>query len=200
MTLSTFTPAIDSLLLDVSDTTLHVTSEQFDRLCLKNPDLRLELTKDGELIVMHPTGGETGWRNAQLSGQVGAWNQDTNLGAGFSSSTGFDFTGISGGIMSPDVSWIEQSRLEGVDLDCFVSVVPDFVIELGSIDSPLPYVRSKMQEYQRLRVKLGLLVNLIDKQVEVYRVEKEIEILESSISIDCSEVMPEFILNLVKIW
>ena len=58
MTISTFLPKIDPLLLDVSDTSLHVTSEQFDRLCLKNPDLRLELTKDGELIAMSPTGSQ----------------------------------------------------------------------------------------------------------------------------------------------
>ncbi|MGL5943515.1 MAG: hypothetical protein ACRC2S_24755 [Waterburya sp.] len=38
------------LLLDVSNTTLHVTPEEFDSLCLNNPDLRLELTKDKELF------------------------------------------------------------------------------------------------------------------------------------------------------
>ena len=200
MTLSLSLPKIEPLLLDVSETSLHVTPEQFDRLSLNNPDLRLELTKDGQLIVMNPTGGETGWRNADLSGQLGVWNQDTNLGSGFSSSTGFDFISIGGGIMSPDVSWIEHSRLEGVNLNCFVAVVPDFVIELSSIDTPFPYVRSKMLEYRLLGVKLGLLVNLIDKQVEVYRLGQAVEILESPMSVDCSEVMPEFILNLAEIW
>lgn len=40
------------LLLNVSNTVLHVTADEFDSLCLDNPDLRLELTKDQELIVI----------------------------------------------------------------------------------------------------------------------------------------------------
>lgn len=39
------------LLLDISNTTLHLTPEQFERLCLDNPDLKLELTGEGKLIV-----------------------------------------------------------------------------------------------------------------------------------------------------
>ncbi|MEN9567273.1 MAG: hypothetical protein RLZZ69_2469 [Cyanobacteriota bacterium] len=42
------------LLLNVSNTVLHVSASEFDSLCLDNPDLRLELTKDQELIVMSP--------------------------------------------------------------------------------------------------------------------------------------------------
>jgi Uma2 family endonuclease len=42
------------LLLDVSNTTLTVTPEQFLRLTIDNPDLRLELTPNRELIVMTP--------------------------------------------------------------------------------------------------------------------------------------------------
>ena len=200
MTLSTFTPAIDSLLLDVSDTTLHVTSEQFDRLCLKNPDLRLELTKDGELIVMPPAFGETGKKNLKLGGQVYVWNDRTELGEAFDSSTGYDFTGMGGGKPSPDVSWIEKSKVEGISLNRFIPVVPDFVIELRSSSDNLKPLQAKMVEYQRLGVRMGLLINPQNKQVEIYRVGQEVELLELPMSIDCSEVMPEFILNLAKIW
>ena len=62
--------ALQPLLLDVSDVKLMVTPEHFDRLCIQNPDLRLELTKDGELIVMPQTGGESGKRNGNLFGEV----------------------------------------------------------------------------------------------------------------------------------
>jgi Uma2 family endonuclease len=34
--------------------------------------------------------------------------------------------------MSPDVSWIEKSRLEGINITGFIPVVPDFIIELRS--------------------------------------------------------------------
>ena len=193
-------PTKSSLLLDVSNATLHVTPEQFDLLCIDNPDLRLELTKDGELIVMPPTGGETGKRNLDLTTQVGVWNKQNKLGEAFESSTGYDFTGIGGGKVSPDVSWIEQSQLIGVSIDKFIPVVPDFAIELRSKSDNLKPMQAKMQEYQRLGVRLGLLINPQDKQVEVYRLGQEMEVLESPMSVSCQDVMPGFILSLTDIW
>ncbi|HEY9769580.1 MAG TPA: Uma2 family endonuclease [Coleofasciculaceae cyanobacterium] len=64
--------------------------------------------------------------------QVIAWNKQTKLGEVFDSSTGYDFIPIGGGKMSPDVSWIEKSRLEGINITGFIPVVPDFIIELRS--------------------------------------------------------------------
>jgi Uma2 family endonuclease len=60
MTIATV-PVIETqpLLLDVSNTTLTVIPEQFDTLCIDNPDLRLELTPDLQLIAMAPASGET---------------------------------------------------------------------------------------------------------------------------------------------
>lgn len=89
------------LLLDVSHTVLHVTPDQFDQLCQDNPDLRLELTKEGELIVMAPAGGETGSKNLDLATDVNLWNRQTNRGRAFDSSTGYDFTAIGGASYLP---------------------------------------------------------------------------------------------------
>jgi Uma2 family endonuclease len=188
------------LLIDVSNTTLTITPEQFDLLCIDNPDLRLELTPNRELIVMAPAGGESSEKNADLIIDVGIWNRQTNLGKVFDSSGGYDFTAFEGGKLSPDVSWIEKSRLEGVNIVGFISVVPDFVIELRSATDNLKPLQEKMVEYQRLGVKLGLLVNPKNKQVEVYRPGKEPEILESPDTVNCEDVMPGFILSLKKIW
>jgi len=190
----------DALLLDVSHAKLIVTSEQFDQLCIDNPDLRLELTKDGELIVMAPTGGESGERNLNLAIDLGIWNRQSNLGRAFDSSTGYDFTACGGGKLSPDLSWIEKSRLVGVEIVGFIPIVPDFVIELRSATDNLKPLQEKMQEYRRLGVKLGLLVNPQDRQVEIYRLEQETEILESPDAIDCGEVMPGFVLSMSRIW
>jgi Uma2 family endonuclease len=188
------------LLLNVSNTVLHITPEEFDSLCIDNPDLKLELTKDHELIIMPPTGGESGKKNINLSGQVWYWNQQTKLGEGFDSSTGYDFTTFGGGKLSPDVSWIEKSRLDGVDIEGFIPIVPDFVIELRSATDKLKPLQTKMLEYQRLGVKLGLLINPRDQQVEIYRLKQNIELLESPTSINCDLVMPGFRLDLTEIW
>jgi Uma2 family endonuclease len=204
MTIATSIPNtsvdIQPLLLDVRNTRLTVTSEQFDRLCIDNPDLRLELTPDLELIVMAPTGGESGRKNFKLSGQLFVWNERTELGEAFDSSTGYDLTTFNGGKPSPDVSWIEKSRLEGVNIVGLIPIVPDFALELRSATDSLSETKAKMEKYQRVGVRLGLLVNPQNKQVEIYRPGKEPEILESPASIDCTEVMPGFILDMSRIW
>jgi Uma2 family endonuclease len=188
------------LLLDVSNTTLTVSAQQFDRLCIDNPDLRLELTPNRELIVMAPAGGETSERNADLVTDVNIWNRQTNLGRVFDSSGGYDFEAFGGGQPSPDVSWIEKSRLEGVNIVRFIPIVPDFVIELRSASDNLQPTQKKMLEYQRVGVRLGLLIDPKKKRVEIYRQGQEPEILEYPKSIDCNEVMPGFILDLSRIW
>jgi Uma2 family endonuclease len=188
------------LLINVSNTRLTVTPEQFDVLCIDNPDLRLELTPNRELMVMAPAGGESSKKNNDLSGQLWYWNRQTNLGETFDSSGGYDFTALGGGKPAPDASWIEKSRLEGVNIVGFIPIVPDFVIELRSATDGLKTLQEKMREYQRLGVRLGLLVNPKNQQVEIYRPEQEPEILESPISIDCNEVMPGFILSMERIW
>jgi Uma2 family endonuclease len=117
-------------------------------------------------------------------------------------------TAFGGGKLSPDVSWIEKSRLEGVNIVGFIPVIPDFVIELRSATDSLSETQSKMREYQRLGVRLGLLVNPQNKKVEIYRPGRELEILESPsslvedlpLAIDCNEVMPGFILSMDRIF
>jgi Uma2 family endonuclease len=199
MTIATSTNT-KTLLLDVSNTTLHVTPEQFDRLCIDNPNLRLELAPDQQLIVMTPAFGESGKQNGNLFARVWNWNDQTKLGDVFDSSTGYDFTAIGGGKPSPDVSWIEKSRLEGVSLQQFIPVVPDFVIELRSTTDRLSDVKKKMIEYQRLGVKLGLLINPQSKQVEVYELELDVKTYQSPTEIACDSVMPGFKLSLAEIW
>jgi Uma2 family endonuclease len=189
----------ETVAVNIHSADLHVTPAQFDRLCADNRDLRLELTKEGKLIVMAPTFGESGKRNLSLAIQVGNWNERTELGEAFDSSTGYDFTPIGGGKMSPDVSWIENSRLEGVSLRQFIPVVPDFLIELRSTTDRLKDLQAKMLEYQRLGVKLGLLINPQDKQVEIYRLGRETEVLQDPGSIDCTDIMLEFMVDLTKI-
>jgi Uma2 family endonuclease len=200
MMIATAPTLAQTLLLNVANTTFTVTPEQFDLLCIDNPDLRLELTRNHELIVMAPTGGESGERNSDLLIQVGIWNRQTKPGRVFDSSTGYDFTAIGGGKISPDVSWIEKSRLEGINIAGFIKVVPDFVIELRSATDRLNAVKTKMIEYQTLGVKLGLLINPQDKKVEIYRLGQELEILDAPTTVNCDDVLSGFALNMSEIW
>ena len=190
---------IKPLLLDVGSITLRVTHEEFEKLCHDNPDRLFELTATGELIVMAPAGWESSERNSDLTTDVNLWNRQTKLGRAFDSSGGFTLP--NGAIRSPDVTWIDRSKLVNIPAGVkFPPVVPDFVIELRSDTDRMPKLREKMEEYRSNGVRLALPIDPQTKQVEIYRLEQAPEILESPVSINCSEVMPGFILDLTRIW
>ncbi|MBT9313609.1 Uma2 family endonuclease [Leptothoe kymatousa] len=156
------------LTLDVSQ--VHLTDEQFYQLCITNPEMRLERTAKGILIVMSPVGGESGNREFELGLDLGLWNRQTGLGKVFSSSTIFKLPG--GGDRSPDVAWVELSRWHGLTPEeqaKFPPIAPDFVIELRSRTDSLKTLQDKMQEYMESGVRLGWLVNPQNQQVEIYR-------------------------------
>ena len=187
------------LFLDVQNITLRITHEEFEKLCQDNPDRSFELTATGELIVMAPAGWESSEKNSDLTTDVNLWNRQTKLGRAFDSSGGFTLP--NGAVRSPDVTWIEKSKLLDIPAGVkFPQVIPDFVIELRSDTDRMPKLREKMEEYRSNGVQLGLPIDPKNQQVEIYRPGQEPSILESPMSIDCSEVMPGFILNLSEIW
>ena len=189
------------LLLDVHSITLRVTHEEFEKLCLDNRDRSFELTATGELIVMAPVGGESGNSELELGGELFVWNRQARLGKIFSSSTVFVLP--NGASRSPDAAWVELSRWEALTPEQrtkFPPLAPDFVIELRSATDRLPPLREKMEEYRSNGVRLGLLIDPQNQQVEIYRPGQDPEIRVSPTAIDCSEVMPGFILSMSEIW
>jgi Uma2 family endonuclease len=190
---------VDSLPMDIS--TLKLTDEQFYQLCVTNPEQPLELTAQGVLIVMSPVGGGSGKRELKLGSQLCVWNENTELGETFSSSTIFKLP--LGSQRSPDVAWVEISRWNALtpeQQEKFPPIAPDFVIELRSRTDSLRELQLKMQEYIANGVRLGWLVNPQDQQVEIYRIDQSVEFLQSPSTVSGEDVLPGFVLNLAKIW
>jgi Uma2 family endonuclease len=183
------------------DSVIELTDEQFYKLCRNNPDLKFERNAHGELIIMPPTGGETGRRNSSLITDVNLWNRQTRLGQVFDSSTCFKLP--NGADRSPDVSWIRQDRWDALTLEQkekFPPICPDFVIELMSPSDTLKTVQAKMQEYVDNGLQLGWLLNRKDRQVEIYRPEQTVESLRSPTSLSGETILPGFVLDLGFIW
>ncbi|NEO66349.1 MAG: Uma2 family endonuclease, partial [Moorea sp. SIO4G2] len=84
------------------------TDQQFYHLCKINPELQLERTAKGELIIMPPVGGISGNQEADLITELTIWNRQTNMGKVFSSSTMFKLP--NGGDRSPDAAWVKLDR------------------------------------------------------------------------------------------
>jgi Uma2 family endonuclease len=181
------------------DTVIHLTHEQFRELCQENRDIKLELTAKGELIVMPPTGWESGKRNSSLNGQIWNWNERTRLGVSFDSSTGFILP--NGAIRSPDAAWVASERLAALNPnpEGFLPLAPDFIIELRSATDRLKPLQDKMKEYQANGVRLGWLLNPKEEAVEIYRLGQTVEILKSPAALSGEGTLPGFVLNLTGI-
>jgi Uma2 family endonuclease len=181
--------------------TLTVTREQFVELALANRDLQLERTATGELIVNPPTGGETGKRNLSIAGQIWVWNQQTKLGEAFDSSTGFHLP--SGADRSPDASWVRQERWDALtpkEKESFIPLCPDFVVELRSKSDRMEPLRAKMREYTNNGARLGWLIDRKNRKVEIYRQNREVEVLENPATLSGEDVLPGFVLDLIQVW
>jgi Uma2 family endonuclease len=177
-----------------------LTDEAFYELCRANPDVKFERTAIGELVVMSPTGGETGDRNRRLTQRLGNWTDEDNTGLSFDSSTGFKLP--NGAERSPDASWVRGDRWEALTPEQrrkFPPLAPDFVVELRSTSDDLEPLQQKMQEYIENGVQLGWLINPQDQQVEIYRLGQAVEILQSPQSLSGEDVLPGFTLDLSRI-
>ena len=191
-----------TLSIELPDTvSLQITHAQFELLAIANPDLRLERTATGALIVNPPTGWETGERNSSLTGQLYRWYEDhEDLGKTFDSSTGFTLP--NGAIRSPDASWISQSRWDALSpeqKEGFANICPDFVVELRSASDSRSVLQEKMQEYTDNGAQLGWLIDPQTRQVEIYRPGKEIEVLTEPAELSGEDVLPGFVLRLERI-
>jgi Uma2 family endonuclease len=179
--------------------TIALTDEQFFEICQNNRDLRIERTAEGELIIMPPTGWESGNRNSRLTQRLGNWADADGTGLTFDSSTGFKLP--NGANRSPDASWVSKERLLALNPDPakFLPMAPDFVAELRSATDSLETLRRKMQEYINNGVRLGWLIDPQNQRVEIYRPGQEVEVLQSPTSLSGEDVLPGFVLDLAQI-
>jgi Uma2 family endonuclease len=173
-----------------------LTPDQLLVLSLTNRDVRLELTAAGKLIVMPPTGWESGKRNANVTADLGIWNRQAQFGVVFDSSTGFILP--NGAIRSPDAAWVKQDRMDALNPkpEGFLPLAPDFAIELRSATDSARDIREKMKEYMDNGVRLGWFLNPQAKEVEIYRIGQEVEVLKAPASLSGEDVLPGFVLDL----
>ncbi|MBC1223213.1 Uma2 family endonuclease [Nostoc sp. UCD121] len=179
---------------------IDLTDDQFFEMCQKNRDYRFERTASGELLIMPPTGSDTGNRNFDMVVELGIWNKQTKLGKGFDSSTGFTLP--NGSERSPDLSWVKIERWNALapeQQEKFAPICPDFVVELRSRTDSLKDLQEKMQEYIENGAQLGWLIDRKNKRVEIYRPGKDVEILDNPASLSGENILPGFVLNLQQI-
>jgi Uma2 family endonuclease len=189
------------LILHLTPTLRRMSDHEFFEFCRINQEWRIERTAGGDLLIMPPTGGETGRRNFTLIGAFSSWVEADATGIGFDSSTGFALP--NGAKRSPDLAWISRSRWEALseaERKEFPPLCPDFVVELRSPSDALDTLKAKMQEYMDNGARLGWLIDPPGRAVYIYRPNVAVIQLTNPQQIAGDPELPGFVLDLRRIW
>jgi len=178
-----------------------MTDDQYFEFCANNPELRVERTAEGDIVIMPPAGFETGDRNSELIRQLRNWALDDRRGRVFDSNT--EYLLPNGAAYAPDASWVLQSRLDRLTRDekrKFPHLCPDFVIELMSPSDRLAKVKAKMGEWTANGAQLGWLLDPDHRTVYIYRPGREPEQLVNPERLAGEGPVLGFVLELAGIW
>jgi Uma2 family endonuclease len=178
-----------------------MSGDDFFEFCQANPSLKLEMSSSGDVIIMTPSGSESGRRNATLIGKLFAWAENNGEGIVFDSQSGFELP--NGAQRAPDCAWIRRERYEQLPIEKrrkFAPIAPDFVAELRSPSDRLSDPHAKMKEYMDNGVRVGWLIDPDTQTVWIYEQGKESQRLDHPAEVDGGSVLPGFALKLSTIW
>ena len=176
-----------------------LTDDEFFELCQMN-ELRMERLKDGTIIMMEPTGSDTGGFNFEISGEIRSWNKTAKEGKAFDSSTGFTMPDTS--VKSPDTTWIKNERWNEIAVDLrkkFAPIAPDFVLEIRSETDKLKDLQEKMQEYIKNGVRLAWLIDRKNEITYIYRIDGSTSSVPFAETLDGEDVLVGFKLRIADI-
>src|SRR5579863_4182545 len=115
----------------VFDTARGLSEAEYLAFCRANPDLRCELTAEGEIVIVPPAGGESSNRSMKLAIQLGRWAEQDGRGEVFDASA--EFLLPDGSARSPDAAWVSNKslrRLTWPQRKQFPRLCPEFVVEV----------------------------------------------------------------------
>jgi Uma2 family endonuclease len=191
----------EPLVIHFSPILKKMSEQEFYEFCRLNPDLSLELTSEGDLIIMPPTGGKSGRRNFKLNLRLGTWTEKDGTGQAFDSSTAFTLP--NGAKRSPDFAWVSNERWNALteeEQERFPPLCPDFVVELRSRTDTLKNLRQKMEEYIANGAQLGWLIDPQERRVYAYRPGAAVEQLDDPRTVSGEPVLRGLVLELQEIW
>jgi Uma2 family endonuclease len=190
----------EPLEIDFGNLLKPMNNDDFFYFCQQHRDLRIEMDKFGEIIIMSPTGSETGGINFDLLADFAIWVRKDGSGKGFDSSTGFILP--NGAKRSPDLSWIKLEKWHAIPAEQrkkFAPICPDFVVELRSESDALSKLQAKMEEYIENGAVLGWLIDVKDKKVYVYQANASLQLLENPTEISGEPLLKGFVLQMQRI-
>ena len=169
--------------------------------CVENPDLNIERSEQGEIVIVAPAGFESSYRSGKVYAQLDRWAMID--GRGRASDCSAMFLLPRGAGLSPDAAWVSKQQLSLLtknQLKKFVPVVPEFVVEVRSPSDRLSRLKRKMEEWIANGVQLGWLIDGDTKSIFIYRPGAEVEERQGVSHLDGEGPVNGFRLDLTHIW
>jgi Uma2 family endonuclease len=178
-----------------------LSDEDYWAFCAANPDLRIERTAGGEIVVSPPAGGESDHRNLDIATDLNIWARKDGRGRAFGPTVQFLLPDGSG--FSPDAAWVSNAslnRLTKQERKKFLGLVPEFVVEVLSPSDSLKEAKAKMELWMANGVELAWLIDGDREAVYVYRKGHAPKVRRRSKELAGSGPVAGFVLNLEPIW
>jgi Uma2 family endonuclease len=178
-----------------------LSDEAYWAFCQANPDLRVERSAEGEIIIVPPAGGESSNRNWKVAAQLAVWAENDDCGEGFDSSVQFMLP--DGSARSPDAAWVSKKSLKRLTPEQrkeFLRLVPEFVVEVRSPSDRLKPALEKMERWIANGVQLAWFIDGDAETVYVYRQGQPMEKLKRIQKLAGEGPVKGFTLNLRPIW
>ncbi|MCL8207560.1 MAG: Uma2 family endonuclease [Actinomycetia bacterium] len=177
-----------------------VTDADLQPLSAANPGYQFERTAEGVLLVS-PTGGESGRRSGEVFAQLHAWNRTTGRGVVFDRSTGFHLP--DGACLSPDATWLAGERwlaLTPAEREGFPPLCPDAVFAVRSATDTPQALQDKLQCYLANGARLPVLVDPYARRVTLSRPHQPIQVREAPDTVPLDPELPGFALACAPLW
>jgi Uma2 family endonuclease len=178
------------------------TREIFRQIAEVYEGRKVELTEEGHVIVMAPTGLEGGYLSGEVYRQLANWAIANKTGKAFDSSAGFYITPTQN--RSPDAAWVDNERIESIpkkQRKAFAPFCPDFAVEVKSPSDDLGELQSKCLSYVQCGAGEAWLIDPEQRAVWVYtagsRTPAEFRNVKS---VQGSGPLETFTLDLTPIW
>lgn len=177
-----------------------MTDDEFFEFCQINRGLKIERNAAGQIIIMSPTGGQTGNWNSLIGIELGIWNRTYKLGQTFDSSTGFKLP--NGAEYGPDGAWMSIEKWNSLtkkEKQKFIRIVPDFILELRSINDKVERIQEKLVEFMEFGCRLAWLIDPYERQTFVYEKDGNMRIIPFEETLTGGNVLPKFEVKLSEL-
>ena len=153
-----------------------------------------EITAQGDLKIMPPTGFPGDWHESEAVIEVGIWGRANGGRYGGPTSR---FILPDGSRRGPDAWWISPERWNASPPEArqppFAAIVPDFIIEIVSPSNRGPDLADKVQRYLQGGARLIWVINARRRRATIDRPGIDPEILDDPELLHGDDVMPGFV-------